>query len=887
MKEDAEEKNTQSSEQSDVISFDFSKIKGWFSKGGKDSGQSSFKNMKKYCTLALILIPLILTIYLRLSNVNWPITDEWAKSSVNNYYEGQLRGQILQQYPNLPPQNVDPLVQEQFQKILKTNQAQINQQVEGVSTDMKRFFQDEKGYPYLPDIDTYAHLRYVRNIVEKGHYYDELREGQPYDNHMVAPLGLTLGPVFHNYALFTTYSILHFFSPSMSLMYATGFFSVFLAALSIIPAFFIGKRLSNNVGGFFAAMMIAVSPLFMDRGLWGHIDTDVYNVFFPLLVTWLFLEMFEAKKQSVRYILAGVTGLTMGLYAFAWSGWWHIFDFLLFAGGVYFLYKLITHVRAKEKIFEHKQLRSLFFLLLVFFVSVGIFVTLFNNMNTFTYAILGPFDFLTIKEAAKASLWPNVYTTVAELNSVDFRGVLNTAGGSLLFGISLLGIFFTLFKKDEHGHIDIKYPVLIIAWYIAVFYASFQGVRFMLLLLPPFAIAFGNALGVVYSFATKYFEKEFDVHKLISGTIIFVGFCLLLITPLRNSYAIATHDLPIMNDAWYNALDKIKMDSKPDAIINSWWDFGHHFKYVADRSVTFDGASQNTPQAHWIGKALLTSNEEEAIGILRMLDCGGNKAFEVIDSEVKDISVSVKKLYSIFTLSKENARKKLLADGISQKTTDEVLQYTHCAPPEDYFITSDDMVGKSGVWAHFGSWDFDRADIWIETRKLPSSQAVPLIMKNMGISSLEAEQLYNQANSLKNDGDANQWIAPWPSFGGTANCRMVKELWQCENGLIFSLDKLDAISVTTQQETSQPKRFLYFEGNTLKEKVYQNSTLPLEFSFMSNNATGTMVISQGPLGSSMFARLYYFGGKGLSHFELVTEQSGFVGTRVLVWKVKW
>ena len=27
----------------------------------------------------------------------------------------------------------------------------------------------------------------------------------------------------------------------------------------------------------------------------------------------------------------------------------------------------------------------------------------------------------------------------------------------------------------------------------------------------------------------------------------------------------------------------------------------------------------------------------------------------------------------------------------------------------DYFITSYDMIGKSGVWGHFGSWDFVKA----------------------------------------------------------------------------------------------------------------------------------------------------------------------------------
>ena len=32
-------------------------------------------------------------------------------------------------------------------------------------------------------------------------------------------------------------------------------------------------------------------------------------------------------------------------------------------------------------------------------------------------------------------------------------------------------------------------------------------------------------------------------------------------------------------------------------------------------------------------------------------------------------------------------------------------------------FTSDDMVGKSGVWGHFGSWDFDRALIYNTLKK--------------------------------------------------------------------------------------------------------------------------------------------------------------------------
>jgi len=47
-----------------------------------------------------------------------------------------------------------------------------------------------------------------------------------------------------------------------------------------------------------------------------------------------------------------------------------------------------------------------------------------------------------------------------------------------------------------------------------------------------------------------------------------------------------------MNDGWYESLTKIKQNASEDAIINSWWDFGHWFKAVGDRAVTFDGTPQ-------------------------------------------------------------------------------------------------------------------------------------------------------------------------------------------------------------------------------------------------------------------------------------------------------
>jgi hypothetical protein len=120
--------------------------------------------------------------------------------------------------------------------------------------------------------------------------------------------------------------------------------------------------------------------------------------------------------------------------------------------------------------------------------------------------------------------------------------------------------------------------------------------------------------------------------------------------------------------------------------------------------------------AHWIGHSLLTNNENDAVGVLRMLDCGSNTAFEKLDESIDDIAKSALIIHDIVKMTKEDAKKYLLkyVDG---KKADEVLKYTHCEPPENYYITSDDMIGKSGVWAHFGIWDFNRATIYNTLKK--------------------------------------------------------------------------------------------------------------------------------------------------------------------------
>ncbi|MCH7972442.1 MAG: hypothetical protein IH949_00875 [Bacteroidetes bacterium] len=59
------------------------------------------------------------------------------------------------------------------------------------------------------------------------------------------------------------------------------------------------------------------------------------------------------------------------------------------------------------------------------------------------------------------------------------------------------------------------------------------------------------------------------------------------------------------------------------------------------------------------------------------------------------------------------------------------------------------MVGKAGVWGHFGSWDFDRAAMAFKTKKLGRSEALNVLTSEFGLSDEEAEKIEKEHLKLK------------------------------------------------------------------------------------------------------------------------------------------
>ena len=901
----------------------------------------------KYWPYFLIIIPIIIAIFARYQAIGLTIADDWAADNVNNFFRDQIKSQISQQYPDLPEANLEKITDEQFMKFAKENKNIIDEQIALNAEQYKDFFQYESGshsYPYMGDIDSYYWLRQAKNIVEKGYNCDVIEEGVCYDTYTLAPQKVRLSKSLHPYSISFVYKAVKPFNQDFTLMQAQLIVPTIYAVITAIIVFIFALMVRGLLAALVSSVLISVSPIFLSRSIGS--DSDIYNIFFPVIIVLFAYLSFASAGWKKKAVFSAIAGLAVGAYSFAWIGWWYLFDFIIIALFADYFFGIIKGLRTPQNlgikvILKSDKTKDALATFLAFVISSFISLSLISGFNVIKAVYASPLKFTKVKIAANANLWPNVLTTVAEFNEASINHVIEQMWGNLFFFLALLGVIILLYKNfrnmaksfiisllsiailyylatpkgtglelvyylallgiafslalysafKSEEEIDIKLAVLFFLWIAASIYAATKGARFVLLLVPPVVIGICITFGFLHGTLSSIIAKLAKINKAVVAVILFLIFSYYLIEPVKEGINTAKNYIPNVNDRWWNALTKIKENSKPDAIINSWWDFGHWFKYIADRRVTLDGSSQRNAQLHWLGKLLLTPDEKEAVGILRMLDCGGNRAFEIINKMKNNTPKSIKLLNKlILAKDRDQAKVMLVNEGFSKEESEKVIQYTHCEPPEDFLIASEDMIGKSGVWAHFGSWNFDRAWMHQAFRKNnDEAKVIQMFMDEFNYSKETAVSYYSEIKELKSESDVNVWISPWPSYISQESCQRTGDIVRCplQQGFVeINLDSMEA-SIPTSGGIKKPAIFSYTTPSGINAREYHDNTIGVGMVLLINKDGSYSSIYMAPqLTNSTFTKLFYLDGHGTSYFDLFHE-SGGSDTDIKVWKVNW
>ncbi|MBS3122421.1 hypothetical protein J4434_06075 [Candidatus Woesearchaeota archaeon] len=943
-------------------------------KDERNKGISTIEFIKKNKTFFLILIPVILSIFLRLQPAFMPVADDWGRNNVENYYKNQIGQQINQQYPNLPEANRNALIEDEFKRFLAQNEDTINQQAEMSAQQLRAQFQDETGQVYLHEIDPWSWYRDARNYIEHGYTGDVEVNGRYYDNHRLAPLleediggGDTLKINYlHGAIEIYLYKFINLFS-EVPLRTVAFYIPVIIYTLGIIPAYFLVRKIAGDLGGVMAGIFLAINPFALSRTAAGFSDTDSYNILFPLLIFLFLILAIEYEDIKKRIVFCALCGLSMGLYAYAWGGWMFIVNFSIFLILGIIAFRIIKMIFHKKFVF--KDIRGLIIVLILFLIFGGIGTSLFNKFHEFKDAPKALVMFLELKDVAVKDIWPNVFTTVAELNPGDVGTIFQTVGGKLLVFFTLLGIMLSFYvnknietedlfilsgsvfwfalmiyfrdsfssvaiyvfmlsvpiiikfifviwweeimrkrkddKYEEYVEYNILYPLLFSIYLFGTMFSVSRGVRFSLLLVPAYAICLGTFTGIIVKKLTNLLSKTINLNKTLSYVILIVFIAILLLKPISAANQIVRNEIPLINDQWYEALTKIKEDSNKTAIVNSWWDFGHWFKAIADRGVTLDGGGQDKPQAHWLGKLMLAKTEEESKGVLRLLVCGKNYPYDRLNKIFGDGLKAKTLLDEIILVDKEKAREMLEKNNVSEEDIIYLLSRTHCEPPQDYFITSEDMVSKSGVWGHFGSWDFKKSSMYSKVQDKNKEDGIKILKEEFNLSDEDAKKYYSEIKTTP----ADQWVSTWPGYvrGKPIGCTKVKI-----NGTEIK-NKIECpVPISNQVaklEINLKDKEAFIGGNLGKnnEKFYLNELyLPTKEGFemitgkdenTKIGISGTLIPTQNgnyeivlshPLhAGSIFTILFYGEGHGLKHFKKFYDVTDVTGARIIVWKIDW
>lgn len=966
------------SEEND-ISLDFSPIKEFFKK----------TDVERLVLWSLLLFVILLVTYIRMLPASLPVAEDWADNSIRTQIRSQYAQQVNQQFPNLPQVNKDQRIDELTNEYIQANEVQLATARTQVAEQFRGFFRyagdDGKQYTYLGDLDSYFWLRYARNYLETGMTCDSVTEsGECRDDYPLAPWGVTSSrnPSLHVFAIAYLHEFLTIFNPGRPLLATSFLIPVLVGILGIIPAFFIGRKLAGNVGGFFASILASIHPLGLSRSMGS--DNDAWNITLPLFALWMAIESLEAKTLTKRIIFSLLTVVAIAIHAATWAAWWFGYLIILFAIVGCLVFRGLSYgiQQRNWRVWDDANTVAVAIVLAIFYIGTFFAVTIVDSSIDYYWSL--PLSITKaesgLQVAVGSEYWPNVLTTVAELNKASFNDVISQMGGPLfffgcliglllmtlprtirwrwmhwavLFGGSAFAIYLTtngpsvtrvmalallalpigaaiilqMFREDADTHICAS--IIILAWFSATVFAAFSGVRFIMLMIPAYAISFGVLAGRVYDWSTQYLTKEIPVHRYITCTVVFLILAMTLIQPVRAGYATAYSFAPTIDDAWWDALTKIRVESQPDAIINSWWDFGHWFKYVADRRVSADGTTQHTHVPRWLGLALVVPDEKQSVAVLRMLDCGSD-VYPAIEGDygaygriLKRIPDSIKAQDMVIALMGQTpgvARKTLETAGFTAQEQDDILASLKCSPPENFFITSGDMVGKAGVWAHFGLWDFRKAYVASNARDptKPRDVVINDFVQNLGYTQEEAERLYFDAKALRNEGEINAFAAPWPGYSsGWMGCAQIsdpnvtKKDLACQlgiganqqgnritqiDGMIFNGSKPNN-SILVYGVWQNGQRIGGIENGTpdvlfvaddvgFHKYDFDNPTSP-GLGILVDQVNNRVLIGDPLLLQSTFTHLFYLDGRYAKYYKKFDDRTSASGIRILTWKVDW
>lgn len=542
-----------------------------------------------------------------------------------------------------------------------------------------------------------------------------------------------------SYTLAAFYAAVQPFFPDLTLMKFSGLFVSVFASLTAIPAYFVGRMISNRWGGLMTALVAVISPKFVAVSVAGYPDSDVPVVFYTFLtVLTTFYAIRKADKLSgdfnlnylIRYLPHIAPALlAYWLFAVNWNASWYIyFIFLSFIPMLILLKFIEAKIFHREKghvtlLYQQaRQSRNIILPIILIgilgeivsivsyhwpYFTIPPHVQLVNGLRflqagaleQFPFAILiitggiaglslgrlkglvagvliGALIAFLLMPAAVSGESSIVNQSITELQNVE----LSSGPGAIVTRIGIAPFLFGVIG-----------PSIII---LAKLFKRNEvaGLQYFILswvMITLLLVGAGERFVLLLSVATAV-TTGFVIGSMIEAavsrksSVLVLQFCGLILLGMAFmvaddvTYAIPAGQANEIPQDWIDAMTWLRQNADSNSMVVTWWDHGHMIAAYTGLKVHADGA-------HCSGCTPYSIDT-------RVVDMS-----KILSTRSEDEAIDILKKYT--GLSPDDCRK--IQDKFGSIVPDDACK----SVTEVYVLTSNDLINKSYWMDYFASYD--------------------------------------------------------------------------------------------------------------------------------------------------------------------------------------
>lgn len=411
-------------------------------------------------------------------------------------------------------------------------------------------------------------------------------------------------------------------------------------AAIVIPAFLLGRELSNKYGGLLAATLTGTAPQILVRTFGSSYDTDQIVIFFILLT--IYLGIYALRKRTVGAFSLALIGFSM--FMLSWGLFWYTFFIIAGSAFLYLILGTSLGERKWKKEGKKPNLTERFSLSVTHFkFQLIILVSLFLGITLLGFifqsnpidALLGLFGF-----AFRTEAWI-VNISIAELQPINLSSIETwaTAMGKFTVGDNLIDslIFITFVALIIFGLLgtykrNIFNKSVLITLFLLGFYTISKGIRFTEFSSGIFIIL----IAAGYGYLVDYCKRD----KFLKSFSIGLG-VILAILAFSLALQFSQYLGPDISSNWDSAWNFLKEKTPELSLVGTWWDPGHMVTGLADRRVIADGAHCGNDCMYTIndritdlGKIFASDNENTSLQLLRKYQGTSPKIYWIASSDL-------------------------------------------------------------------------------------------------------------------------------------------------------------------------------------------------------------------------------------------------------------